>query len=81
MRRDGVSLIQEKLCRSMVVCHSRDTVAKSAKLQPSCSKTSKTIKRISGGKQCQDIMLAVISDISVIIVNADREKGGYMNCV
>lgn len=53
-------------------------MAKSAKLQLSCSKTSKTVRRISAGKQCQDIMLAVISDISVTIVNNDREKGRLM---
>ncbi|OIW31619.1 hypothetical protein CONLIGDRAFT_641409 [Coniochaeta ligniaria NRRL 30616] len=67
-RRGGVRVLRIlKLCEAInqidcdkAICHSRDTLTKLAKLQPSCIKNSKIIIRISAGKQCQDVLSAAI---------------------
>jgi hypothetical protein len=46
----------------MIVCHSRDTVAKLAKLQPSRNKASRIKARTSLGKLCQDVWWDAIVD-------------------
>ena len=61
----------------MIVCHSRDIVAKLAKLQPSCSKTSRIIDRTSGGKQCQNAVPAVINDVDVILNDDGKDSFRY----
>jgi hypothetical protein len=55
-RSDALRVIRAKLCGSMIPCHSRDTVAKLAKLQPSCSRASNTRFLISAGRAGHDIL-------------------------
>lgn len=45
-----------KFMLSIIFCRSQDTVAKQNKRQPSCSKVSRTIARISAGNKHQDIL-------------------------
>ena len=63
--RDGVSLIRVKVCCSIISDHSRDTVAKGAKLQPSSTKAWIIICLISAGKK-SDGMLS-INEVAVLI--------------
>jgi hypothetical protein len=64
------SLIREKLCCSMNACHSRDTVAKLAKLP------SRTMIRISAGKSCQDMLQGVVAGVlGFMFCNDSRAKG------
>lgn len=76
MSRDGVSLIRAKLCRSMIFCHSRDTVAKPAKLQLTCGKASRTKRRISAGKQYQGVWSNDIGSWALIGKESDRQSYG-----
>jgi hypothetical protein len=58
----------------MTACHSRDTVAKLAKLHPLCNKISRIEIRISGGKRCQKRLQDVADDVVEIISSRAKNK-------
>ena len=59
--RDGVSLSRLKVFCSMTSCHSRQTGATRAQF-PSCVIAFKIISRISGARDSQNVLSAVIAE-------------------